>query len=107
MKRGGRFQRVAIFFSIFALGSLALVLGAGAQSDKAQEKPWERFSLNLGGFVTSFNTDVTIGVRNAGIAVDVEEGLGLDSNMTAIPGGCHLPPRRQPPAPVGFRLHAT
>ena len=63
MKKGGRFQRVAIFFSIFVLGSLALVLRVGAQSDQAQEKPWERFSLNLGGFVTSLNTDVSIGVR--------------------------------------------
>jgi len=86
MKKGGRFQRVAIFFSIFVLGSLALVLRVGAQSDKAEEKPWERFSLNLGGFVTSFNTDVSIGVRNAGIAVDVEEGLGLDTNMTVFRG---------------------
>jgi hypothetical protein len=90
MKRGGRFQRAAIFFSIFVLGSLALVLRVGAQSDQAQEKPWERFSLNLGGFVTSLNTDVSIGVRNVGISVDAEEALGLDTNMSVFRGDAIL-----------------
>ena len=84
MKRGRRFQPVAIFFFIFVLGSWTLVLRVGAESDKAEEKPWERFSLNLGGGVTFLKSDVRIGSESTGISVNVEDALGLDTNMVVL-----------------------
>ena len=53
----------------------------GDQKEQA-EGPWERFSFNLGGFITSLNSEVRIGVEQlgAGIVVDVEDALGLDSS---------------------------
>jgi len=86
MKRGRRFQRVAIFFFIFVLGSWTLVLRAGAESDQAQEKPWERFSLNLGGGVVFMKSDVRVGSESTGISVNVEDALGLDTDMVVLRG---------------------
>jgi hypothetical protein len=84
MKRERRFQHVAIFFFILVLGSWTLVLRAGAESDKAQEKPWERFSLNLGGGITFLKSDVRIGSESTGISVNVEDALGLDTDMVVL-----------------------
>ena len=86
MKRERRFQRVAIFFFIFVLGSWTLILRVGAESDQAQEKPWERYSLILGGAVAFMKSDVRIGSESTGISVNVEDALGLDSNMVILRG---------------------
>ena len=84
MKRERRFQRVVIFFFIFVLGSWTLVLRVGAESDKHQEKPWERFTLNLGGGITFLKSDVRIGSESTGISVNVEDALGLDTDMVVL-----------------------
>jgi hypothetical protein len=57
-----------------------------AEETEKQKKPWEKFSFKAGGFVTSLNTDVRIGLRGAGTGVDVniEEALDLDSSTTVI-----------------------
>jgi len=84
MKQGRRFQAVAIFFFIFVLGSWTLVLRVGAESDQAQEKPWERYSLILGGGVAFLKSDVRIGSESKGVSVNVEDALGLDSSMVVL-----------------------
>jgi len=84
MKRERRFQRVAIFFFIFVLGSWTLVLRAGAESDQALEKPWERFSLILGGGIAFLKSDVRVGSESTGVSVNVEDALGLDSSMAVL-----------------------
>jgi hypothetical protein len=58
-------------------------------ADQKDSGPWERFSFNLGGFITSLNTDVRIGIEQvgAGIEIDVEDALGLDSSTSVIWGG--------------------
>ena len=86
MKRGRRFGPVAIFFFIFVLGSWTLVLRVGAESDPAQEKPWERFSLNLGGGVVFLKSDVRVGSQATGISVNAEDALGLDTDMLVLRG---------------------
>jgi len=86
MKRRRRFQRVVIFFFIFVLGSWTLVLRVGAESDQAQKKPWERFSFNLGGGVVFMKSDVRIGSESTGISVNVEDALGLDTDMVVFRG---------------------
>jgi hypothetical protein len=84
MKWKHGFYPVAIFFLILVLGSWTLVLRARAESDKAQEKPWERFSLNLGGGITFLKSDVRIGSESTGISVNVEDALGLDTDMVVL-----------------------
>jgi hypothetical protein len=84
MKRRPRFQAVAIFFFIFLLGSWTLVLRVGAEGDKAQEKPWERFSLILGGGIAFLKSDVRIGSESTGLSVNLEDALGLDSSMAVL-----------------------
>ena len=86
MKRKRRFQTVAIFFFIFVLGSWTLILRVGAESDQAQEKPWERYSLILGGAVAFMKSDVRIGSESTGISVNVEDALGLDTEMVVLRG---------------------
>ncbi len=84
MKRGRRFPPVGIFFLIFVLGSWALVLRVGAESDQAQENPWERYSLTLGGGIVYMKSDVRIGSQSTGISVNLEDALGLDTNMLVL-----------------------
>jgi len=66
------------------LGSWTLVLTAGAENDKAEEKPWERYSLNLGGGIVYMKSDVRIGSQSTGISVNLEDALGLDTNMVVL-----------------------
>ena len=58
-------------------------------ADQKDGGPWESFSFNLGGFTTTLNSDVQIGIEQlgAGIVVDVEDALGLDSSTSVIRGG--------------------
>jgi hypothetical protein len=86
MKRGRRFQTVAIFFFIFVLGGWTLILRVGAESDQAKEKPWERYSLILGGAVAFMKSDVRIGSESTGLSVNVEDALGLDTEMVVLRG---------------------
>ncbi len=59
-------------------------LAAAAQEDE-KTKPWEHFSLNIGGFVTTLNSDVRIDSKSGvGIDIDGENTLGLDSSMTVF-----------------------
>jgi hypothetical protein len=54
-----------------------------AAEEGEKTKPWERFNLNLGGFIAAMNSDVRIGSESlgAGIDVNVEDALGLDSSV--------------------------
>ena len=79
---------------IYRIG-LFLILGGilpppvfGADGGMGKDSPWERFSLSLGGFITNFNTSVTLGGKElgAGINVDVEDALGLDTSLTVFRG---------------------
>jgi hypothetical protein len=68
----------------FALAFLPPSVVAAEEGQK--EKPWERFSLNLGGFVTTLNSDLRIGSKSSGVGIDVngEDALGLDSSITVF-----------------------
>ena len=48
--------------------------------------PWERFGFTLGGFVTTVNSQVRIGDQRlgAGIDIDIEEALGLNTTSTVF-----------------------
>lgn len=45
-------------------------------------RPWERLSINLGGFLAGLNGDLRLGSRALGIGIDIdmEEALGLETS---------------------------
>ena len=55
-----------------------------AESSAAAEKPWEKFSINLGAFISSIDSSLRIGVNGIGVDIDVEELLGLDNEQTVF-----------------------
>jgi hypothetical protein len=76
MKKG-----IGISIIFITLAFLFPAVAAGEEGEKA--KPWERFSLNVGGFVATLNSDLRIGSQSLGAGIDVspEDALGLDSSL--------------------------
>src|SRR5258708_7591658 len=66
----------------------SVVLGlAGELRAVAQDEgsPWEKGALQVGGFVTFFNSDLTFGPVGAGNSkIDAEDLLGLDTHLTVF-----------------------
>jgi hypothetical protein len=49
--------------------------------------PWEKGSIKLGGFIAAFNSDLGFGINNAaGVTVNAEELLGLDTSLSVWRG---------------------
>jgi hypothetical protein len=73
-----------IYGIAFALAFLSPSVVAAEEGQK--EKPWERFSFNLGGFVATFNSDFRFGSQTSGggVYVNGEDALGLDSSLTVF-----------------------
>ena len=79
-------MRKVIWIYGIALALAFLSPSVVAAEEGQKEKPWERFSLNLGGFVATFNSDLRIGSKSLGVGIDVngEDALGLDSSLTVF-----------------------
>ena len=43
------------------------------------DQPWEKFSVNFGFFLTTFNSDIALSGTGAGVYLNLEDALGLDS----------------------------
>lgn len=71
---------------LFIIAQTIFVQTAFADTSQNEQKPWETFSFKLGGFVTSLNTDIRIGLEGAGTGLDVniEEALDLESTTTVF-----------------------
>src|SRR5947209_3423569 len=54
---------------------------AAASSDEKPAQPWEKGSLRLGGFATTFKSTLTFGVNSSGRTFDAEDRLGLNSSL--------------------------
>jgi len=52
---------------------------------------WERFSINLGGFLTGLNNDIQLGSQTVGLGVivNVEDALGLETTSTVLRSEVH------------------
>ena len=68
----------------FALLIIFFSLSVNAGEKENEGKPWERFSFNLGGFITAINSNVSLGAKGLGIEVDVEDALDLDSSVSVF-----------------------
>lgn len=78
---------IGVFFlAILLITSFPAVLPA--ETTDSNEKPWERFSLSLGGFVATLESTVVLGVGKlgTGIEINAEDAMGLDSSLTVFRG---------------------
>jgi hypothetical protein len=48
------------------------------------EMPWEKVSVSLGGFIAAFDSTLSLGVNGAGVNINAEELLNLDSHLTVF-----------------------
>jgi hypothetical protein len=69
---------------LLALSFAILPLSAHAVDNTVYKLPWEKFSVQGGIFFAGLNNKVTVGTEGAGVAVDVEQALGLDTQNTVF-----------------------
>ena len=62
-----------------ALFVVFIPLSSHAADNTTYNRPWERFSIQGGAFFAGLNDKVTVGIEGAGVAVDLEQALGLDT----------------------------
>jgi len=67
---------------LFLLSIAVLFQAVLPASSQAAEKPWSKYSFQLGGFFASTNSSVRFG-SGTGVEVDLEDALGLDVSTTA------------------------
>ena len=69
--------------------SFVLMIIFYSQSVNAAEKenigkPWERFSISLGGFASAIDSDLHLDVNGVGLNISAEDALDLDSSLSVI-----------------------
>ena len=69
---------------LFALMIILYSLSVNAGEKENKDKPWERFSLSLGGFSTTINSDVGLGAKGLNLEVNVEDALDMDSSVSVF-----------------------
>ena len=74
----------AVFVALFL--ALATVPSSAADNN-AYNLPWEKFSIQAGAFFAGLNNQVTVGSPGAGVAIDVEQTLGLNVHSTVFRAG--------------------
>jgi hypothetical protein len=55
-----------------------------AADNTAYNLPWEKFSIQGGAFFAGLNNKVTVGSQGTGVAIDLEQALGLDTQNTVF-----------------------
>jgi len=72
---------------VFFVASLIFfITPALAENPASHDTPWEKFSLDLGGFIANTSTDISLG-SGLGVTVSVEDLLGLDSTESVARAG--------------------
>jgi hypothetical protein len=70
----------------FVASLLFFIKPALAENPASHDTPWEKFSLDLGGFIANTSTDISLG-SGLGVTVSVEDLLGLDSTESVARAG--------------------
>jgi len=55
-----------------------------AEGEKTDNKPWEKFSLNLGVFVSDISSDLSFGTKAVGVRVNAEDLFGMDTTTSVF-----------------------
>ena len=66
-----------------AVGLIFFIKPALAENPVKNDKPWEKFSLKFGYFISTVDSDLRLG-SGVGLSVDVEELLGLDTTNSVF-----------------------
>lgn len=76
---------LSVSTSIFGKGDNAFT---APDSTKNTPKPWDRFSVSLGGFFAGYNSGLTLGSEQLGLGVvlNLEKALGLEVSSWALRG---------------------
>ena len=64
---------------VVALLVVFIPVSSHAADNTGYNLPWEKFSIQGGAFFAGLNDKVTVGTEGAGVAVDLEQALGLDT----------------------------
>ena len=67
-----------------ALFVVLIPVSSHAADRTAYNLPWEKFSIQGGAFFAGLNNKVTVGTEGAGVAIDLEQALGLDTQNTVF-----------------------
>ena len=51
---------------------------------KTENLPWDKYTINLGSFLSSSDSNVRLSAQGVGVGIDVEEALGLDTTTTVF-----------------------
>ena len=65
-----------------ALFVVFIPVSSHAADNTTYNLPWEKFSIQGGAFFAGLNNQVAVGSESAGVAVDLEKALGLDTQNT-------------------------
>ena len=81
-------KKTVLIFMIFFI-SIIFCKPVMAESNDTADQPWERFSFKLGGYIADLNSELRIGfgTLGAGVSVDVEDALGMESSMSVFRAG--------------------
>lgn len=73
--------------NIFAQNSSSLP-ASGNDSLLLVYKTWDQFSIRFGGFLSSYNSDITFGSKSVGLGliIDLEDALGLETSSIILRG---------------------
>lgn len=63
-------------------------LTADLDSLSASQQSWERFSVSFGGFLSGYNSGITLGSKSLGLGlvIDIEDALGLETSSIVFRG---------------------
>ena len=75
-------KKITKCVTLFLAGMLFLST-AYAEENNKEQGPWEKAAINFGGFISSNNTAFRLG-SGAGVDLDVEEFLGLDTTNSVF-----------------------
>lgn len=73
---------MSVLFLIL-MASIFYPLGHADAADAAA-RPWEKFSINLGGFISTIDSNLRIGSNGLAVNIDLEDMLGLDSEQSVF-----------------------
>jgi hypothetical protein len=68
----------------FLTGACPPVFAEEAAKQTTEKQPWDRFTINLGSFASSNDSNIRLSAKGVGVGIDVEEALGLDVTTTVF-----------------------
>ena len=71
-------------YVFFAACLICFIRPAWAQDADFDNKPWERFSVNLGALISAVDTSLNLAFKGLGVEVDVEDFFGMDTTNSVF-----------------------